>query len=386
MTNARDPNAGLASFSLLGGPLHRAGLRLGLVRAPSNTIRLGLALGLALWLVATAIALANGRDIFSFAMLGAHARLLLAIPLMFVAEAMVDPRMDAFMQVIVRSRVVPGRDAAALQAELARVGRWKDAWLPEAVCLVLAAGFYWLAPWLHIPGTDSTLQQGAGQATPAGLWYSFFCLTVLRFLLLRWVWRMLLWWHCLWFLSRLPLRLAPAHADGAAGLGALEVVQVHFAPLLLGISTVLAASFAVDIHAGRMAFDAVYPATLVILLLDALLFISPMLLFVPRLWASKVQGIEDFMVLSEDYATGFEQKWIRSPTADEPLLGSSDIQSLADLHTAVEAVHGMRIVPVASRTLLRMALLALLPLSPLVLFKIPLTELAGELIGRLTGM
>lgn len=37
-------------FSLLGGPLHRLGCRLGLVRERTNTLRLGLALAALLWI------------------------------------------------------------------------------------------------------------------------------------------------------------------------------------------------------------------------------------------------------------------------------------------------------------------------------------------------
>lgn len=46
----------LPSFSLLGGPLHRIGARLGLVRNHTNTVRLGLAIGGTLWSIAVVLA------------------------------------------------------------------------------------------------------------------------------------------------------------------------------------------------------------------------------------------------------------------------------------------------------------------------------------------
>ena len=43
------------------------------------------------------------------------------------------------------------------------------------------------------------------------------------------------------------------------------------------------------------------------------------------------------------YTREFNQKWIRGPRpADEPLLGSADIQSLADLRNGFEVVQGIR--------------------------------------------
>jgi hypothetical protein len=47
-------------FSLLGGPLHKLGRRLGLVRGETNTFLLGLALGWGLWLLIVALALMEG--------------------------------------------------------------------------------------------------------------------------------------------------------------------------------------------------------------------------------------------------------------------------------------------------------------------------------------
>jgi hypothetical protein len=385
----QEPPHGIAAFSLQGGPLYQLGVRLGLVRSRHNTVRLGLAIGAVLWLVPALLALAHGEILFNFETLGAHVRLLVAIPLMFMAESLVDPRMREFIDVAVRSRIVPGKATNLLESALARVDRWKDGWLPEAVCLALAIGLYWIAPQLELPGIDTTFRavngNGTGTAQAAGIWYSVVCLTALRFLMFRWLWRLLLWLYCLWLLSRLPLRLLPTHPDGAAGLGQLDLVLTHFSPLVLAISAVLSASFAVDIDRGAMAFDAIYPAAIAILLLDALIFIGPLLLFTPKLWACKVTGVSDYMMLAEKYSSGFEKKWVHGEQSMENLLGNSDIQSLADLGTAVEVLHGMRIVPVSPRTLLSLAIVALLPLAPLVLFKIPLADLAAQIIGRLTG-
>jgi hypothetical protein len=387
MTTVADASRDLPAFTLLGGPLHRLGRRLGLVRPNGNTIPQGLAIAAVLWSVFALFGLVSGRDLLSIDLLGSHVRLLLAIPLMFVAETLVDPRMDAFLRGLLRSRIVSGPAAATLQAQLAQLARLKDSRVAEVVCLALAVSAYWSVPYLDIPGSDHTLRTFAGkQVPPEGLWYSTVCVTMLRFLLLRWIWRLLLWLRCLWCLARLELRLMPAHADGTAGLGGLEVVHVHFAPLVLAISLVLSASFAVDLHSGAMAFEQVYAAAAAILLIDAVVFIAPLLLFLPQLWSTKLKGIDDFMMLAENYANAFDRKWNRASAPNEELLGNADIQTLADLNTAVAIVTDMRVVPVSSKTLVQLAIVAVLPLLPLALFKFPLTQLVGEMISRLTGI
>ena len=115
----------LKNFSLLGGPLHRVGYRLGLVRGGTNTIAVGLALGVFLWVVLAGLAFIEGisDDIFSLAVIGGHVRLLVVIPLLFLCEAFVDPRMTVFVRTIVHSEVVPKTEVPALESAIARLSR-----------------------------------------------------------------------------------------------------------------------------------------------------------------------------------------------------------------------------------------------------------------------
>src|SRR5262245_1362093 len=103
-------------FSVLGGPIHQLGRRLGLARGGTNTVLLGLALGWGVWLLVVALAAIEGltNRLSSMALIGAHARLLLAIPLFFIGETWVVPRMAAFADTIRRSGVVPPTAWSAL--------------------------------------------------------------------------------------------------------------------------------------------------------------------------------------------------------------------------------------------------------------------------------
>jgi hypothetical protein len=320
-------------------------------------------------------------------MLGAHVRLLLAIPLLFLAESKLDPRVEAFLRRVADTRTLPGDAVSTLMDTVAASTRWtKSAW-PDLLCLLIALSLRWLAPYASVPGLDSSahLAEGAGR-TLSGAWYSLVCLTVLQFLILRWLFRLALWWHFLWSLSRLPLRLVAGHADGMGGIAGLDVVVKYFAPLALAISAVWSASFAADIAVGAMALEAVLSAAAAILLLDALLFLTPLLFFSPRLLACKREGEAEYMELAERYGSAFEQRWLRGKFSDEQLLGSPDIQSLADLNSAVTIARDLRIIPVSRKTLVALAFAALLPLAPLALFKYPLATLAAQLVGRLIGL
>jgi len=386
---------GLADFSLLGGPLHRLGCRLGLVRDGTNTIPLGLVLGVFPWIVLVALALIEGlgRVLFSVESIGAHVRLLVAIPLFFVCEAFIDPRFAAFVREIVRSQVVPSIERPALESEIARIARWRDAWLPEACFLLVVVLMAWSDSnqnfFAHLSGSaeGSSNPSAVSEASWTSQWYWMVCITLFRFLLLRWFWRLALWCFFLWRVSRLKLRLVPIHPDRAGGLGYLELVHTEFTPLVFAISAAQSASLAQEIASRRMTFDTIYPGIALVLIVDAALFIGPLFIFSRKLWKCRVKGMSDYSAFAERYVDQFDRKWVGAgPAPEEPLLGTADIQSLADLSTSIDIIRDMRTAPVSTNILIYMAVAALLPLLPLVLFKYPLAELLMKFFERLSGV
>jgi hypothetical protein len=187
--------------------------------------------------------------------------------------------------------------------------------------------------------------------------------------------------------SRLDLRLVPTHPDRAGGLGYLELVHTEFIPLVLAISAAQSASLAHDIASGRLTFDSIYPGVAFVLLTDAVLFLGPLFIFSRKLWVCRVKGLSDYGAFAERYVNEFDRKWLGAdPAPGEPLLGTSDIQSLADLSNSVSIVRDMRLVPISPGILTYLAVAALLPLLPLVLFKYPLSDLLAKFFDRLSGL
>jgi hypothetical protein len=367
---------------------------LGLVRDGTNTTALGLVLGAFLWIVLLALALIEGLGhvLFSIEAIGAHVRLLVTVPLLFVCEAFIDPRFAAFVRGIVQSQVVPAIALPALGSEIERVARWKDAWLPEVLFLLVTV---LLGLTLRNENILDYLSGITGGSNASGMrnaawtsqWYWLVCVTVFRFLLLRWLWRLALWSFFLWRVSRLELRLVPIHPDRAGGLGFLQLVHTEFIPLVLAISAAQSASLAQDIASGRMTFDSIYSFIAIILVVDAALFLGPLLIFSRKLWKCQVKGLTDYGTFAERYVNAFDRKWLGADSAPgEPVLGTADIQSLADLSNSVSIVRDMRLVPVSPSMLMYLAVAALLPMLPLLLLKYPIADLLAKFFNGLSGL
>lgn len=380
----------IANFSLVGGPIHRAGRRLALAIGTTDAVAPALAFGAAPWAVLVILWLLEGADaqLFSLSAIGAHMRLLVVTPLFFVSERWMDERSRAFVRLIERTGVVAKKALPALASEIARQRRWKDSWAPDALSFIAAALFAFVAPRIHLLGETAAHEGGPAVAAwvMTGAWYWLVCLTLFRFLMFRWLLRLAQWAWLLWRLARLELHLVPSHPDGAGGLGYLEAVHASFIPLIVGVSTLQAASFAEGVSSSQITFEGIFPDLALTLVVDAALFLGPLCMFVIKLYQCKAKGLSDYGLLGSRYVNGFEAKWIYGdPSTDRDLLGSGDLQSLADLSNSVNVVRNMRLVPVGNGLLVRFLTAAILPMAPLLLLKYPATELAAKFLQKLVG-
>jgi len=379
-------------LSLLGGPLHRLSCRLGLVRGEANTVRVGVALGLLTWGVLLLLGLLAGlgSKMLSLAVIGVHVRFLVAIPLFFLCESWVVPQMTEFSRYIARSGLVPDASLPALASIIRRVGRMKESWLPEALILLTAFALPIIGANAVLPGRtshlDLILYSSGGRLNLLAAWYQGFCLPLFRFLILRWLWRLGLWCYFLWSIEKLTLRLIATHSDSSAGLGYLETVHENFAPLVVALSAVCSAAFAEDLSSRMMPFESLYSSIPLVILLAAALFIGPLFIFSRKLYICHCTGMSAYNCMASHYVIAFEHKWIRNEKSGASQLGTSDLQSLADLTNSLNVVRGMRPIPASKKLLAELALSAILPLLPLLFFKYPVDQLAARLFRALTGL
>ena len=111
------------------------------------------------------------------------------------------------------------------------------------------------------------------------------------------------------------------------------------------------------------------------------LVVGPLLLFMVQLERAKRAGLGAYGTLATRYARDFDNKWLRGTSPDdEALIGSGDIQSLADLGNSYETLKEMRIVPFTTRTLVPLVAAVLAPSAPLVLTMISVEELLRRVL------
>src|SRR5262245_892061 len=381
------------TFSLTdGGPLRHLTHALGFTRAPLGGFGPGVALAAFTWgpllLLTVFQALGgDGRLMRSFVdSVSSHARLLVAIPLFFAAETWIDPRIQNFVEYLVSSGLVPPADVGRLAATVRIASRLRDSVLAEAGLLARVIAFAAVGVRVGQPSATAYWQIPGGALSLAGWWYVAVALPIYQFLLGRWLWRMVIWWWLLWRLSRLDLRLTPVHPDLAGGLGPLGVVVSHFGILGLAFSTSFAGSYLED-----MRFNAVPLRQFLIPAIELVAFTltfcsGPLFFFAPRMLAVKRQGLREYGRLGTTYVRHFHEKWITGPPPAEPLLGSADIQSLADLANSFSVIRQMRIIPIGAGLILPLIITSLVPMLPLLLVAFSVNDLVLRLLSLLFGI
>jgi hypothetical protein len=380
-------------FSLiLGGPLYQLFRRAHLTDTHMEFLaRRVVTLSLVAWLPLMVLSMLEGNALGNHVRMpflhdiDVHARLLIALPLFIVAELVVHQRMRVVVREFLNRGLLPDEARLKFDAAIDSAMRLRNSIVAELLLFALVYLVGILVVWRSHGALETTAWYGTkadGKLHPslAGWWFNCLSLPMVQFILLRWYYRIFIWARFLWQVSGIELKLQPLHPDRSGGLGFLTNITYAFAPLLMGQGVLLAGVMANRIfYAGaRLPDFKVELFTLVTVVV--FMVVAPVLVFTGMLERCKRKGLIEYGALAQRYVREFDLKWLRggAPT-NESLIGSSDIQSLADLGNSYEVVKSMKWVPFTRETLVQLIIVTLLPTFPLLLTMIPLDEVLTRL-------
>jgi hypothetical protein len=179
----------------------------------------------------------------------AHARFLVALPLLIVAELVVHQRMRFVVRQFLERNLIPESALSRFEAAITSALRLRNSVLAEVLLIAFVYGVGILLFWRQYVALQTATwyaaPTGAGlQLSLTGVWYGYVSLPLYQFLLMRWYFRMFIWARFLWQVSRLDLRLVPTHPDRLGGLGFLANTVYAFVPLAVAHGAMLAGPLA----------------------------------------------------------------------------------------------------------------------------------------------
>ena len=313
-----------------------------------------------------------------------YSRFLLAIPLLLIAEVVLGPRIVGSAAHFIESGLVLEKDYARFSDYINRGLHARDSVLAEAILAVLA---YILSivgrreTVVHVDTWYFTRTPDGSSLTWAGWWLVLFCAPLFQFLVYRWLWRLFLWFQFLHRVRGLDLQIFPTHPDEAGGLGFIGETQRFFGIILFALSIGSVGVLANDVIYDKVPLQNFYAAIGIYLFAALLILTAPLGVFTGLLLRAKRRGLEQYGTLATAYTGAFHRKWIKGLNPEhEQLLGSGDIQSLADLGNSFGFIEKMKPLPIDFRTLLHLIVATLLPLTPLLLAVMPLKDLLKLLL------
>ena len=315
-----------------------------------------------------------------------HVRLLISLAILLYAEVIANERFQIVIRQFLKCHIISERDHKKYETMIARALQFSGS---AAIELLLLIFVITIGRWIsnHIRPFDISVwyavkQNNMVNLTLPGYWYAFVSLPIFQFILMRWYYRIIIWYGLLWRISKLKLQLNSLHPDKAGGIGFLVNSIYGLEPFLMAHSFLLAGiilNYILNAHALLWDFRNEMLTWVIILLFIPLI---PMIFFVIKLARVKRNGTNEFDVVANRYVTDFRKKWIDEASQhDAQLLGTPDIQSLADLSNSFNVSAQMRVIPFAKSTILFILIFTLLPFLPLIFTVIPLEQILKQVVS-----
>jgi hypothetical protein len=315
---------------------------------------------------------------------GVHVRCLVVIPLLILAEPMLQRRLKSIAARLAQTAVADPLMRARFDAASAGVvGLWNAS--PPWILGIGLAIAWSLVDRPH--GYDDVLSwalDGRGALGFGGWWFGYVVRPIFLVLVLGWLWRIVLicWWF--WRIGKLELSLVPTHPDRAGGIAFVEKLPTAFALVTLAVSAQLASRWAHEILHHAASLDAYRQPVILFAVLWTLLLLMPLFGLLPALNRVRSRSMAEYSELVGKQGRLVHRRWIEgAQVGSEPILDAPEIGPVADAAAMYESVKKMRRVPIGKASLISIAVPLALPLVLAAALQIPLKELLFKLAKAL---
>ena len=302
-----------------------------------------------------------------------YVRGLIVIPLLVMADNVIEPMMTKIVKYLRSSGIVPKSEQVRLKNVVENTAyllnsRWIQALLISLAVLVswvLQADYVDMWHERNVTSWALHLENGDVDETLAGLWYLFIASTMVSFLLYRWVWRFIVWSLFLYRVSCMKLELYASHTDQSGGLAIIGYGQALFAIIFIIMASLISSDLASNIlYEGEQLVD-VRRVVLVFIVISIIVIATPLFFFSSQLVSLKRKSLAEYGELQQQISRDFHQHWIDNKATN--LVDSMQPSAMADYSAVYEVISSMRIVPLNPKAVVVLVVVLIVPFLPLAL-------------------
>jgi len=314
---------------------------------------------------------------------GIHARCLVAIPLLILAEGMALRIVRTLVSQFLENGLIIDSQRGRFTQIIQDMTRLRDKSLPWIV--VFALTLLWL---VGVPQSIhehelswATVDSGMGFG---GWWFLYVVRPIFTILLLGWLWRIGLLLRLFYLISRLDLALVPAHPDGMGGLGFLQKLPKAFVLVTLAMSAVLASRWMHDSIYHHIALDTLKLPLLAFVVLWSLAVLSPLFMFSGKMVSTRKKALREYSALLAEHGRLVHKKWISGEKIGEhAILDSPELGPAADIQAIYTSVQKMRAFPIGKSCVMPILMPIALPMIVVAATQIPLLTILTSLFKAL---
>jgi hypothetical protein len=313
-----------------------------------------------------------------------HVRFLFVLPVLLFSRRMLNKSFNGTVGFFHESKILDKTNAAEFEKVMNWLKRWSNSKLVDMLFIVAVYTF------IYFQVTDQSSRSNTyapwhiwdNKITAAGWWYMAVSLPILQMLIYRWLYTILLWIIFLRKVSRLNLHLSALHPDGSAGLGFMKYTQLSFVPVAFAFSALTAGVMNnMIIFSGVSIVD--YKMTIgSILVFVLLLFLLPLLQFVPILAKVKRKYFHEYSLQAWPIARKFEEELKAFYLAEEE---RPDTSWHIDLIGSFEKAKDLKVVLIDKTLLLAFTVAVIIPFLPVAAQQVPLKEILFNMMGKILG-
>jgi hypothetical protein len=318
------------------------------------------------------------------------ARYLVALPLLFWSQKKTSVKLRSVVNHFLTAKLVKEAEQERFTSNIAAAMSLRRARVVDWVLLALAAAqslsvYYWVFPSLS--GTWRMVgPEGHRSLSLPGWWFLVVSQPIWGFVLLRYLYRIALWWRFLRQTSQLDLQLDAAHPDGVGGLSFLGMTLRSFKEAAFAISASLAGGLTnIVLASGAHVTDFRYEI-IAVLLLNMGIFAGPLLFFHGLLVRTKQRGVFEYWVLWQRQLRQFEQKWMSNRSSEAEMLTVGDFSQVTDLSSILERVKEISVIPIRRKQIQPLLVASVLPFLPVLMLEIPIDELTKGVLKMAFGV
>jgi uncharacterized membrane protein len=309
-----------------------------------------------------------------------HIRLLMALPMLILSEKYVSQRIHTIILQFRKNGMVPEDKLGDFDQLLQRfqlLAKKKRAELIIIAIIVVNLVLRWTLNTFEVTTWMFPSAENKSSLSLAGYWAILVSFPMVQFLILRWLWRWLLWSRLLFELSKFGLRIFPSHPDKAGGLAFLGESPLVFGSVTLVFGVIFAAILIERTLFLNYTLDQQIPLLVSFLVLSLIINILPLLFFSGLMRTERLKAIHEFNRIGTLMERAFEDKYILQNESQSQI----PIPEGYMAGTSYQRVQEMKMFPFDLKSMIASVVITVIPLLGLLLFYIPFMEVVDFLMG-----